>query len=154
MKTLMTVTLLGLGLVLATPAWAHAEGRRCSIQSIAGAWVFGTDVGQQKILPGGDITAIGTMNIDREGNVSGKFDVTVAEFGFFPNITYTGSVTVNPDCTGTLTFVTSLGTSRTDSIAVLGRTELWFMSQDPSNLWTGRARRISGPDDKSDDKDD
>lgn len=32
---------------------------------------------------------------------------------------------------------------RTDSIAVLSENELWAMSQDPSNLWTTRARRIS-----------
>jgi hypothetical protein len=116
----------------------------CSVRSLAGAWVFATDVGQQMILPApGDITAIGTINIDREGNISGKFDFTVAGFGFFPNNSYTGSITVNPDCTGTVTFVTSAGTGRTDSIVVVNRNEIWSMSQDIFNLWTARARRIS-----------
>ena len=129
---------------LATPALANPP---CSVRSLAGTWVFATDVGQQKLFPApGDITAIGTINIDRAGNFSGKFDFTVAEFGFFPNNSYTGSITVNPDCTGTVTFVTSAGPGRTDSIVVVSQSEMWSMSQDSLNLWTAKARRISrGP---------
>ena len=85
---------------------------------------------------------MGTMNFDREGNLSGTFDVTVAEFTFLADNAYSGSVTVNPDCRGTLVFITSLGTMRTDSIVVLSRSEIWAMSQDPANLWTYRVRRI------------
>jgi len=129
---------------LATSALANTP---CSVRSLAGTWVFATDVGQQKLFPApGDITAIGTINIDRAGNFSGKFDFTVAEFGFFPNNSYTGSITVNPDCTGTVTFVTSAGPGRTDSIVVVSQSEMWSMSQDSLNLWTAKARRISrGP---------
>ena len=140
MKTFTATTVLGLGLLLALPALA--DGRECSIRDIAGGWLFATDVGQQLILPGGDITAIGTMNIDSTGDLSGKFDVTVADFMFVPGVTYTGSVTVNPDCTGTLMFVTSLGTMRTDSIAIMTRRLFLGMSQDPLNLWNYQARRI------------
>lgn len=119
-------------------------GQACSIQRVAGSWLFGTDVGHHLGF-GGDITALGTMNIDREGNLSGVFDVTVSGVTFLPGNTYAGTVTVNPDCTGTLTFVTSGGNSRTDSIAVLSQQEMWGMSQDPGNLWTYDIRRISGP---------
>jgi hypothetical protein len=63
---------------------------------------------------------------------------------FLPSVGYSGSVTVDPDCTGTLTFVTTAGTARTDSIVVPSERELWSMSQDPGNLWTVRARKISG----------
>jgi hypothetical protein len=126
---------------LAAPALANPP---CSVRSLAGAWVFATEVGQQKLLPApGDITAIGTINIDETGNISGKFDFTVAEFGFFPNNVYTGTITVSKDCTGTVTFVTSAGTGRTDSIVVVSRSEMWSMSQDVMNLWTAKARRIS-----------
>ena len=71
------------------------------------------------LLAGDSPDLIGTMNIDRDGSVSGKFDLTVQDFIFLSDITYTGSVTVNPDCTGTLTFVTSFGSMRTDSIVVV-----------------------------------
>lgn len=131
--------------VAAAPAPAQGGNTPCSIQSIAGNWMFATEVGQQAIFPAadGDITALGTMNIDALGNVSGEFDVTVAEFFFGPDRTYSGSVTVDPDCRGTLIFVTGTGAMRTDSIAVLSSDEMWGMSQDVSNLWTYRVRRIS-----------
>jgi hypothetical protein len=143
MKALMAVTVLAMGgLVLERPTVADDEGA-CSIRSLAGRWVFATGVGQFPAF-GGDITAIGTLNIDRDGNVSGEFDATVASVDFLPSVGYSGSVTVDPDCTGTLTFVTTAGTARTDSIVVPSERELWSMSQDPGNLWTVRARKISG----------
>lgn len=116
----------------------------CSIDRIAGSWFFATDVGH---FPGpepfsGDITALGTMNIDSHGNLAGVFDATVSEVAFLPGTTYAGNVTVNPDCTGTLTFETSTGSVRTDSIVLLNSNEFWGMSQDPGNLWTYRAHRF------------
>jgi hypothetical protein len=142
MKALRTVAVLVAGLALAAPAAADDEGRGCSVRKIAGRWVFATGVGQFPAF-GGDITAIGTMNIDREGDLSGRFDATVASVQFLPGIRYSGSVTMNEDCTGTLRFVTGAGTVRTDSIAVLGRDEIRGMSQDPGNLWTYSVRRVS-----------
>lgn len=140
---LVAVTTLS-GLV-AAPAMAKDENRPCSIQSIAGSWIFATDVGQQRLFPDqeGDITAIGTMNIDSEGTVKGMFDAAVMGFTHLPNVPYSGSITVEPDCRGTLTFITGAGTTRTDSIAVLNRNEIRGMSQDTANIWTYRARRIS-----------
>jgi len=119
----------------------------CSIRAIAGNWLFATSIGHQMLgepfPPDEDITAIGTMNIARDGTLSGTFDVTVENFAFIPGIVYTGSVTVNPDCTGVLSFATSVGSVRTDSIAVLSRREILGMSQDPLNLWTYQIRRIA-----------
>jgi len=129
------VTVVGLATV---PAPAQNGERPCSVKYIAGTWMFATEVGQQAFIPDqeGDITAIGTMNIDGEGNVSGVFDNAVAGFAAGADIPYSGSVTVGPDCRGTLTFVTGSGFMRTDSIAVLNQSEIWAMSQDPGNLWT------------------
>ena len=77
MKALRTAAILVAGLALVAPAAADDERRACSVRKIAGRWVFATGVGQFPAF-GGDITAIGTMNIDREGDLSGKFDATVA----------------------------------------------------------------------------
>ena len=154
MKSLMmTILLMGMGLLPTAQALA---GGPCSTKAIAGSWVFATGVGRQMLgdpfPPGKDITAIGTMNIDRFGNISGKFDVTVQDFASIPDVTYSGAVTVNPDCTGTLIFVTSVGTERTDSIVVVDRREMLAMSRDPANLWTYQVRRISSkPADVDDD---
>ena len=141
-----TAVLLGLA---AAPALA--QNRPCSVQSIAGEWIFATEVGQQALIPDveGDITAIGTVNIDSAGNVSGEFDNTFADFMSFSDITFSGSITVDSDCRGTLTFVTSNGAMRTDSIGVVSQSEFWGMSRDVNNLWTYKAKRISrtaGPD--------
>jgi len=66
----------------------------------------------------------------------------VGQVGFVPGNTYGGSITVNADCTGTITFTDSASGSRTDSIVVLNGVEIWGMSQDPAVLWTYRAKKI------------
>lgn len=134
-------------LALTTAGGPALAGDRCSVKSIAGNWIFATGVGRQEfgngIPPDKDVTAIGTMNIDRDGYMEGVFDLTIEGVAFIPGIAYSGSVIVNPDCTGSVSFVTSAGSMRTDSIAVLGRSEILGMSQDPLNLWTYQIRRIS-----------
>ena len=133
-------------LLLGNPTLADDGG--CSVHDIKGKWIFATNIGRQSLgepfPPDKDITAIGTMNIERDGTVSGTFDVTVEDFAFVPGVVYTGEVVVNPDCTGTLTFVTTLGSVRSDSIAVVSRREMIGMSQDPLNLWNYQVRRIAG----------
>ena len=121
----------------------------CSTNMLAGRWVFATGIGHNAIEgpnrpPPGDITAIGTMNIHRGGALEGVFDVTFERAAFRAAIPYSGTVTVNADCTGTLSFTTGAGTTRTDSIVVLNRYEIWGMSQDPKNQWTYSARRLAG----------
>lgn len=149
------VTLLGLGV---TPALAADTSRPCSVQSIAGSWSFATDVGQlvdQNGILLGHLVAIGTMNIDRNGNVMGEFDYTRRrenKSGTFLNVAYWGVITVGPDCRGTLTFETSAGAQRKDSIAVLNSYEMLAITRAPApapdvphtwNLWTYRIARIS-----------
>ena len=134
---------LGFGTLNATTS--DSESAHCSLRNVVGRWAFATDVGRQSLIPGqdGDITAIGMMRIDRAGNLAGGFDFTIADYGFVPDNSFAGSIVVDPNCTATLTFVNSAGISRTDSIAIVSKREMWGMSQDPSNLWTYRARRLS-----------
>ncbi len=140
-------TLLCVFLGVATGAEALADGP-CSNRAIAGKWVFATGIGRQMLgapFPADkDITAIGTMNIAADGSLTGTFDATVQDTFFLPDLTYSGSVVINDDCTGTITFVTSAGSARTDSVVVVSPKEMLAMSQDPLNLWTYQVRRISG----------
>ena len=140
MKTL-TLALLA-AMLLSTNSWAGEYSGDCSVHMLAGRWMFATDVGKQSFFPGGDITAIGTFRVDRAGNLKGTFDATVANFRFLPGVGFAGTVTVNPDCTGTLTFTTDRGTSRTDSIVVLSGWHVRGMSQDMTFLWTYDMRRL------------
>jgi hypothetical protein len=133
------VFLVGLG--------SQAQATGCSTQMLAGRWVFATGIGHQQLEgapPPADITAIGTMNVTLDGVLEGVFNVTFEGAAFVPGIAYSGSVVVNPDCTGMVSFVTGTGSVRTDSIVVLNRYEFWGMSEDPSNLWTYQARRLPG----------
>ena len=153
MKSLkMTILLIGIGLLPTTQALADGP---CSVKALAGHWVFATGVGRQSLgspfPPGKDITAIGTWNVAKDGSLSGRFDATVQDFGFLAENTYTGSMTVNPDCTGTVIFITSAGTERVDSIVVVNRSEILGMSQVSANLWTYQVRRISSKPPKDDD---
>ena len=142
MKTTMKTTLSALILALLCGAQAFAgEPQDCSPRMLAGRWMFATDVGKQTFFPGGDITAIDTFRVDRHGKLKGVFDATVAGWMHLPGVAFSGAFTVNPDCTGTLTFETERGTSRTDTIIILGD-RIRGMSQDVQFLWTYEARRM------------
>jgi hypothetical protein len=146
MRTLTRgLILAGFGM-LALPAQAH-EQEGCSIKMLTGRWLFATGIGHQALEnapPPGDITAIGTMNVAPSGELQGVFDVTFQSAVSVEDIPYYGSVVVDADCTGSLSFVTGTGSMRTDSIVVLNRYEFLGMSRDPNNLWTYTARRIAG----------
>jgi len=154
------LALLTVAAVLLTPLYAFGDrddddrgrwGKRCSEARLAGAWLFATDVGSITIDPDFDpvtemngplppqpfdITAAGTMNIARDGNLYGTFTSTIKDFTRLDDVTYTGTVEVNSDCTGTLVFETSENSRRTDRILVLGPRLIRGMSLDPANLWT------------------
>lgn len=149
MTKLMLVCAALAALQLAGSAWAGGprgwdRHDDCSIRELAGRWAFGTDVGHETLTFGSDITALGTFELSRDGEVSGVFDVTVDNNVFVPDVTFEGRMTIDRDCRGALTFVTAQGSSRTDSIIAIDDDFLWGMSRDPQNLWTYRMRRLSG----------
>jgi hypothetical protein len=146
MKAIITVTLFSVSLLLTTAAIGKDGKDDCATRDLAGRWIFATDVGQQQLfLPSteGGITSLGTMNIDKQGNLSGEFDFVVGGFITATGNTYTGTVSLATNCTGTLTFRDSTGNSRTDRIALVSKDEVWAMSLDPSWLWTYKMRKIS-----------
>ena len=79
---------------------AHAAGH-CSNAKAAGNW--GLTLTGTLLLPTGPVpgAAVGRVRIDADGNVSGTEARNVG--GGFANETLTGSLTVNSDCTATLT---------------------------------------------------
>ena len=150
----LTMTILLTGLSLLPMAQALADNS-CSTQAMAGHWVYASSVGLttsgDSAVPANRITSIGTVNIDKYGNMSGKFDLTVEDLISVLDITYTGWISVNSDCTGTVYFLTSTGSERTDSIVVVDRTEILGMSRNPANIFTYQVRRISGKPANDDD---
>jgi hypothetical protein len=125
---------------------ANHEGHQCSISTIAGKWVFITDLmhSQQGTLDG---AALGTFNVGADGTLQGKYDFEGTS-EFRPGIEYVGTVSVNPDCSGAVS-VHDVGSDQMvlQSIVIAhdGR-EIWGMFQDPAvTIGTYRAKRTGVP---------
>jgi hypothetical protein len=117
---------------------------RCSIATIAGGWVFTTDLLYTKKgrLDG---SALGTQNISNDGTLEGTYD-WAGTSGFYPGNSYVGTVTVNPDCTGTIS-QHDVGSDVIVLQSILiahGGQEIWGMFQDPTiDMGTFRMKRIN-----------
>jgi hypothetical protein len=94
-----TSLILGALLVLGlAPALLADDDHGCSYRSVAGNWGYrytGT------VLPSDPVGAVGIFTLDKNGNVSdGK--LTENDAGFITHATFSGTFTVNADCTGSI----------------------------------------------------
>jgi len=87
-------TVLALGMV----APAHADDHQCSLARSAGKWSF-TDNGT--VVGVGPRTAVGVFTLDGAGNLRNGL-ATSSLNGSIADETFSGTYTVNPNCTGTL----------------------------------------------------
>jgi hypothetical protein len=96
-QTFLRIILFGV-LVGVAPA---AQAGQCSLGNSAGS--FGFKLSGVVILPTGPvpIAAVGRANLDAAGNVSGAESRSVG--GGLAEETFSGTYTVNQDCTGTAT---------------------------------------------------
>jgi hypothetical protein len=72
------------------------DRRHCSPASVAGKWAFTTNGSIPAIGP---VAAVGSYTADASGNITGS--QTRSLNGGIADETFTGTSTVNPDCTGT-----------------------------------------------------
>jgi hypothetical protein len=135
---------LGLAALLApggsSPGALAAEG--CGQRSLNGAYGYAV---QGQVIPPGvpelDIAIAGRVVFDAHGGLSG-YEWTSTN-GVQETVTFTGSYSVKPDCTGTATLVNSNGS--TDHITlglVEGGQEFNFTDTDPGAVITGNASRL------------
>jgi len=131
---------------------ASTKAHPCSIATIAGAWAFTTtDIMYNSDGTVGG-TALGAFDIDTNGNLTGTYDSTFLGPGdnFYPATNYVGTVSVNPNCMGTLSFHDVGSTDMVVQSIVMARSgqEILGMFQHPSDaLGTFRCERISEPRD-------
>ena len=90
--------LFAVGMIASMAAPVHALDRPCSLASAAGNWSF-TDQGT--VLGVGPRTAVGTFTLDGAGDLKNGV-ATSSLNGSIANETFSGTYTVNPDCTGTI----------------------------------------------------
>lgn len=84
---------------------AEAEDAACSLALAAGKYAFsdsGTVVAIGATTVNYPRAADALLTLDAAGNISGK--VTASLNGLVTHSTFSGTYTVNPDCTGTVTF--------------------------------------------------
>ena len=90
--TVACVAALALGIVSQAQAGTH----KCSLATVAGTYGLTTT---GSILAIGPVGAVGLVTIDKSGSLSGS--QTRSLNGAVADETFTGTATVNPDCSGT-----------------------------------------------------
>ena len=92
------VGLFAMMLIASLAVTVHADDDHCSLKRAAGKWSF-TDNGT--VIGVGPRVAVGILTLDSAGNVSNRM-ATSSLNGAVAQETFSGTYTVNPDCTGTI----------------------------------------------------
>jgi hypothetical protein len=144
------IGLIGVGLLVALGCLSLPWGRApraedvlgCSLATLRGTYIYayegfnienGTQIpvayaGQEVYY--GDGTMTGVYSASTNGTIT-------------RNIPYTGTYTVNGDCTGTLTTTEEIGTFHYDQFVGLNGDEFSWVATDPGIVASGFERRVS-----------
>lgn len=138
--TASIAAVIALFMTVALPA--HAA--QCSLASVAGSYGY-TSSGFVAIAPGSfvPVAAAGRITFDGKGHVSGTQTRVVA--GSSLGETYSGTYSVNPNCTGSFTVVVEPDT-RTSTVDLVWTDNTKGVSAvftTPGFILTATARRIS-----------
>jgi hypothetical protein len=130
-------TLIAVGLA---PALLADE--QCSLRSVAGDYGY-TVTGTR--LPLGPAASVGTVSLDRQGNLSGTQTLSL-NGTIVQGEVLTGTFTVNPDCTGSSTIVVTNTpfprTSHLDLVWINSSREFRAIFTDAGTILTVDAARI------------
>jgi len=124
-------------LLFGTALGAWADEETCTLACLQGGWGF-TLSGN---LLAGPAAATGVLTVDGEGNFSGHD--TLSANGMILSEAFTGTVTVNPDCTTSATIVSSLfvGEAHFDGVLVAKSREILLIRRDPGTVLFGSAKK-------------
>ena len=132
MKRIVASVLALLVVVALMPA-AHAA-ERCTAASLKGNYGFTASGYFPNGAGNAPIVATGVTTLDGEGNVTAT--VTASFNGDVQTFPYTGTYSVNPDCTGSITPTPGSGLANFSIVVVRGGAEVLGMDSDPGNTWT------------------
>ena len=134
-------SLVALVLTLGLAAPAYADDHNCSLARSAGKWSF-TDQGT--VVGIGPRTAMGVFTFDGGGNLQNGI-ATSSLNGAIASETFSGTYTVNPDCTGTISI--DIFSSGTEIVAVTLSIAFDEDMQHVRDLHIGgNAKRNAAPD--------
>lgn len=123
-------------------AWApFASGAQCPRGN---ATLHGTYIvsGAGTVVDVGPITAVGAHTWDGQGNTVATYAASV-NGNIFPGVTVTGSYSVNPDCTGSLT--ESDGSYYNFVVSPNGDSAKWIRT-DTGTIVSGTETRLKNPE--------
>ena len=136
-----TATLAAIGLALFVTIPLPAQATQCSLANVAGSYGYTTSgfVATGAFVP---VAAAGKISFDRHGNVSGTQTRVVA--GSSLDETYSGTYSVNPDCTGSFTVLVEpdTRTSTVDLVWTDNTNGVSAVFTNPGFILTATARRI------------
>lgn len=95
-------------LQLVWPLPARAQQETCTPAILQGGYIwqnFGFDVQGETAMP---VATAGRLQVDAQGNITGVFAISTADH-IETNVPLTGTVTVQANCTGTITGTDSNG---------------------------------------------
>ena len=134
MKHIATIVVLAAVFVLGLAPKARAgEVKECSNATLRGSFGY-TSTGT--LLPSfvpppfaGPFAEVGRQTFDGKGNTNATGTLS-ANGNIFSRVTFEGTYTVNPDCTGSMTLSSSLGVSHADFVIDDDGTELRLLFTD------------------------
>ena len=136
MKILMRLFPMLLLFGTALVAWADADEDTCTLASLEGGWGFALS----GTILASPAAATGVLTVDGEGNFSG-YD-TLSANGTILSEAFTGTVTVNLDCTTSATIVSSLvGEAHFDGVLVAKKREILLIRRDSGTVLFGSAKK-------------
>lgn len=126
-------------------AQAAGPSGPCSGVILSGSYGFSQE-GTLAVL--GPATAVGMFTSDGRGSITGTETIAVAsQYLIFPD-QFTGTYTINPNCTGTLAYIVTMPDGqkmpRSAAFVITGLLldEIKIMSTDKGDAFAGVARRI------------
>ena len=113
--------------------------RKCTLASLNGCYGYSYTGNVEGIGP---VAAVGPINFDGAGNTSATYSVNVNGTNFQGS--FTGTYTVNRDCTGNVTInLPRLGISSNGRFVIVEHgAEAPFMGTDPGVTVTGVAKKL------------
>jgi hypothetical protein len=132
MKRMMASTLALLVLAVVVPAAHAADG--CTAAKLKGNYGFAFSGFFQSPGTNLPISGVGIGTFDGRDNASAT--VTASFDGTLSTFPWTGTYSVNPDCTGTMTATPGSGLISFSIVLVREGAEILGEASDPGNTWT------------------
>jgi hypothetical protein len=142
--------ILGVGLLVALGGVSLAGERApqagdvlgCSLATLRGTYIFayeGFNIENGTPIP---VAFAGQEVYDGDGTMTGVYSAST-NGQITRNVPYTGTYTVNADCTGTLTTTEEIGTFHYDQFVGPTGDEFSWVATDPGIVAAGFERRVS-----------